>query len=367
MDLPRLTSENPHPLTKSLTKHVPQSQTRPPARPSQPSRPPGRGPASPPAGRPVARPSRSRTAAVQDQSRQDRKRRLTINDAVHEGGRLTQRDHQVIALLADHQVATAEQLARVAFPNPVRARCRLVLLAQRGVLARFRPYQRPGSMPFHYALGALGAMLHAAATGAQIPTPANTERNLVRLSQSRTLDHARGVVEFFTLLHATARRTSGATLDLWWNEVKAAAACVGIVRPDGIGQWIEHTPDATRTVGFLYEHDTGSEPLRVLLDKISKYCELGAAGNVRPVLVQLPNPARETNLHRAIRERYGPAGPAAVFLATTNTAHLAALGDPAGPIWTPVDRHAGRYRLTALPGYRGRLNPSNPLDLFGRA
>ncbi|GAA5176678.1 hypothetical protein GCM10023321_85660 [Pseudonocardia eucalypti] len=292
---------------------------------------------------------------------------MTINDAVREGGRLTQRDRQVIALLADHQVATAEQLARVAFPNPVRARCRLVLLAQRGVLARFRPYQRPGSMPYHYALGTLGAMLHAAAAGASIPTPATTERNLVRLSQSRTLDHTRGVVEFFTLLHATARRTPGATLDLWCNETTAAEACIGIVRPDGIGQWTEHTPAGSRTVGFLYEHDTGTEPLRVLLDKIGKYGELGAAGNVRPVLIQFPNPARETNLHRAIRERYGPAGPAAVFLATTNTAQITALGDPVGPVWTPVDRYAGRYRLTALPGYRGRLNPSNPLDLFDRA
>lgn len=246
-----------------------------------------------------------------------------------------------------------------------------MLLATRGVLARFRPYQRPGSMPYHYALGPLGAMLHAAAGGASIPTPANTERNLVRLSQSRTLDHARGVVEFFTLLHATARRTPGMALDLWWNETTAAEACIGMVRPDGIGQWTEHTPAAVRTVGFLYEYDTGSEPLRVLLDKIGKYGELGAAGNMRPVLIQLPNPAREANLHRAIRERYGPGGPAVVFLATTNTAHLAVMGDPAGPIWTPPGAHPGRYRLTALPSYHGqrhgRMNPANPLDLFGRA
>ena len=70
--------------------------------------------------------------------------------ALSEGRRLTSRDHHVVELLAEHKALTADQVARVAFPNATRARHRLLILVQRGVLVRFRHGRRlpgPGRSP----------------------------------------------------------------------------------------------------------------------------------------------------------------------------------------------------------------------------
>lgn len=94
---------------------------------------------------------------------------VRLSEAIAAGRSLTDRDHQVITLLGEHQALTAEQIARVAFPNDHRARHRLVELTRRGVLARFRHCHRPGSLPWRYTLGLLGAAIRAAETGAPLP------------------------------------------------------------------------------------------------------------------------------------------------------------------------------------------------------
>ena len=72
---------------------------------------------------------------------------ISLFHTLSETQRLTPRDHHIITLLADHHVLTAEQLVGVGFPNSTRARHRLLLLHQRGVLARFRRYVWPGTQP----------------------------------------------------------------------------------------------------------------------------------------------------------------------------------------------------------------------------
>lgn len=291
------------------------------------------------------------TKAVQDPQG---RRRDPVAAAMREGHRLTPRDHQMLALLADLRVATAEQLARVGdFPNGQRARSRLPKLVAREVLARFRPYQRPGSAPYHYTLGPVGAVIRAAATEAPFPTRAQFNRDHTRLQQSRTLAHRVGVVEFVSLLYATARRIPGAQLVDWLPEHVAARPCIGLVRPDGYGEWAEHTATGTRRLGFFYEYDTGSERLSTLVGKIDRYAQLPAQTRIwRNVLIQLDSATREANFHRALSVEYGPAGPVGVMVATTHTAQVHALGDPAGPIWWPAGTTRGRYRLTALPAHQ---------------
>lgn len=73
--------------------------------------------------------------------------------------------------------------------------------------------------------------------------------------------------------------------------------CHGIVRPDGYGRWVEHTPQDPREVEWLFEHDRGTETIDTLLGKIDKYTRLmteypriglpvlGSSGHSRGVVV----------------------------------------------------------------------------------
>jgi hypothetical protein len=272
---------------------------------------------------------------------------VKLADAVTESRRLTERDHQVLTLLGAHRAMTAAQLARVAFLSPDRARHRTYELARCGMLARFRRYRRPGSAPWIYTLGLLGAAVLAAQHGEPLPKPADILNRVLRLHHAPGLDHTLGVNDFFTRLAAAARVTPGCALSQWWPESTTATALGGLLRPDGYGEWTEHG----NTLGFFAEHDRGTETLGTLLSKIDKYAELAAAGVSRPVLIELPSAAREANLHTVIHRRHGPTGPPATLIATTHTTHPDATTNPAGPVWwptTPAEATARRYRLTHL-------------------
>jgi len=271
-------------------------------------------------------------------------RPATLADAISEGSRLTERDHLVISMLAEHKVMTAEQLARVAFGNGSRARHRLLILHQRGVLARFR-HQRPDARHWIYTLGMLGTAVHAVRTGAALPRPAEITKRVLRLHYSPTLGHLLGVNDFFTRLIGHARTDAHAELSAWWSEAKAAHACGGIMHPDGYGEWTEHGA----AVGFFYEHDTGTETLAALLGKVERYTELADTGITRPVLFDLPTAGRETNLYQALTRRYGPTGPPTPIATTSpypsggHEHH-----NPAGPIWLAAGAGPGRLRLIEL-------------------
>ena len=65
----------------------------------------------------------------------------------------------------------------------------------------------------------------------------------------------------------------------------------------------------------------------------------------RPVLLHLPNSARETRLHQAITRCHGARGPAALIATTTH--ELSATAGPAARIWRPAGS-AGRLALAEL-------------------
>ena len=55
-------------------------------------------------------------------------------------GHLTDRDRELVRLVARHRVLTTDQLAALAFGNITTARHRLTVLVRLGLLRRFRPH-----------------------------------------------------------------------------------------------------------------------------------------------------------------------------------------------------------------------------------
>jgi hypothetical protein len=208
-----------------------------------------------------------------------------------------------------------------------------------------------------YTVGQRGAAILAAATEAPAPRPSDTAEKILRLQHSPKLAHMLGVVEFFTLLHAAARSLPGAALAEWWSEESISPDCHGIVRPDGFGRWVEHTPHGPQEVEWLYEHDRGTEKIDTLIGKLDKYARLRTE-HPRidyPVLIELPNHIREANLHQRLNRRKPRAGWRHVIVATTNTDYIRAAGhNPAAPVWWLAGTDRTRHRLINLPA------PSQP-------
>lgn len=287
---------------------------------------------------------------------------------------LTRRDAALLSYLAEHRVLTSLQVARLLFGSYARSRARLAALYDRGVLARFRRDIWPGSEPWRYTLGPVGAVVHAAATGESLPRPATVTEKTLRLANSSHTEHLLGVNDFFTNLAGWSRThqphngsdgsqgtgggddsgedhvaDAGGVLSRWMPEHAIARTCGDIVRPDAYGEWTVHG----RTVGFFYEHDTGTEPLDVLVGKVAKYGDLAQAGIARPVLFRLPSSTREHNLREAMTRSWPARTP--VPVATTAADQVGpptydiapASPCPAEAVWLPAGRHR-RVRLADL-------------------
>ena len=71
----------------------------------------------------------------------------------------TDRDRDLVRLVAVHRVLTTGQLTALGFGNLTTARHRLSALVRLGLLRRFRPHPPIGSAPWHYVLGPTGAAM----------------------------------------------------------------------------------------------------------------------------------------------------------------------------------------------------------------
>jgi hypothetical protein len=252
-------------------------------------------------------------------------------------GRLTDRDRALCRLLHQHRVLTTPQLIDLAFPSRNAAEHRLAILHQLGVLDRFRPHHTPGSAPYHYVLGPLGAALLAAEAD-QEPAQLGYRRDrTLALAHSQRLAHLLGVNSFFCALARAARQDPGAALEVWWSEQRCAAQWGRLVHPDGYGRWREQQ---TR-VDFFLEYDRGSEPVGRLAGKLAGYLELAhASGIATPLLLWLPGSAREAAARRALAGSSLP-----VATAIPHPTHT-----PAGPVWLPLHQPGPRRRLIELRG-----------------
>jgi DNA-binding CsgD family transcriptional regulator len=257
---------------------------------------------------------------------------------VAELARLTIRDRRILALLAEHATFTTDQIAALAFGSLGRTRNRLATLHQRGLLDRFRHYQRPGSQSWRWTLAPLGATLLAAARGDPPPRPSAVRAATARLATSPTLNHRLAVNGFFVALAAHTRHHPDTRLTQWWNETRSRAAAGNLVRPDGHGLW--HADG--RAVPFWVEVDLGTEPLHRLTDKLTRgYAQLAGTRRCYPVLFWLPNPARETHLNTLLARTELPGG---LVVATAAPDQ----GHPAGPVWHTHGQPA-RLALADLP------------------
>ncbi|GDY33901.1 hypothetical protein GTS_55340 [Gandjariella thermophila] len=284
--------------------------------------------------------------------------------------RLTPRDRTVLELVAEHQVLTTEQLRALVFPSISRAQHRLLDLAEAGVLWRTQPYRAEGgSKPFHYLLGYRGAELLAAQQGTSPPRPSAHADRLRRILESPRLGHLLGVNQFFADLAGYSRRAGlgtpfspadgrprGEGLHTWRSEKWITEFYQHKITPDGYGCWYQDG----RWLGFFLEHDTGTEPLRRVADKLDRY----TAGSddrysdgwemarqlAGMVLFWVASRRREQGLRKALQAKHS-----VVPVATASRDH----GDPDGPageVWsvvTPDPHRARRVRLGELPAMIG--------------
>jgi hypothetical protein len=250
-------------------------------------------------------------------------------------GRLTDRDRALCRLLHQHRVLTTPQLIDLAFPSRNAAEHRLAILHQLGVLDRFRPHHTPGSAPYHYVLGPLGAALLAAEAD-QEPAQLGYRRDrTLALAHSQRLAHLLGVNSFFCALARAARGQPDAALEVWWSEQRCAAQWGRLVHPDGYGRWREQQS----RVDFFLEYDRGSEPPGRLAAKLPGYRALAQASEIAtPLLLWLPTPAREAAARQALSGSSLP-----VATATPHPDHT-----PAGPLWLPLHTSGPRRRLAQL-------------------
>ncbi|WP_407939992.1 replication-relaxation family protein [Micromonospora tarapacensis] len=255
------------------------------------------------------------------------------------------RDRWLIELLGEHQVFTTEQVAALCFDHLHTARNRLVLLNQRGILARFRDGVRPGSQQWRWTLDLIGLAYLAARADQPAPKPATVRQRVNRLATSPKLGHLLGVNGFFVDLAAHARTTPGAELSVWWSERTCRTVTGELVRPDGHGVWTEHGT----TVSFWLEWDQGTEQAHRVASKLDGYADLHrATGLNHLVLVWAPTPARETSL----RSRLARHPAVASGTLTVATGAGGTTEHPAGPVWAPATGTGDRVRLARLATHR---------------
>ncbi|MEV4416580.1 replication-relaxation family protein [Catellatospora sp. NPDC049609] len=263
--------------------------------------------------------------------------------------RLTPRDYTIAHLLTEHTALTTPQLTAALFGSPVTCQHRLHALRRMRFIDRFIRNEPRRPRPVCWVPGVLSARYVAMARGEHPPSVRTVHERAERTVASATLPHLLGVNGFFTALLAAARKDRGLRLARWWSERTATAAYGRRIQPDGHGVWV----DGSASVGFFLEYDTGSETLARIVDKLSSYQRLLAAGGPDyPVLYVLQNPRREEHLH----QRLSAGVPPGVAVASTNVL----LGDdPAAAVWR-LWPGGSRRRLADLPSSHGEPGPINP-------
>ena len=265
-------------------------------------------------------------------------------------GHLTDRDRELVRLVARHRVLTTDQLTALAFGNITTARHRLAVLVRLGLLRRFRPHLQTGSARWHYVLGPIGAALLGQEDRDEkrwLPM-VRADRQLA-LERSQRLGHMTGASWFFVALARHAREHGGGELLRWDGEGEASDYLYARSRelgprPDGLGVWAQDGTD----IAFLLEYDTGTEHLPQLVGKLTGYAEQARTNTAltMPLLFCFPTVRREQSARKAL------AATAASHDLQIATAAL----DPrvtcpaCGPAWMPLHGGHPPMRLIDLGG-----------------
>ncbi|MFL6072441.1 MAG: replication-relaxation family protein [Mycobacteriales bacterium] len=261
--------------------------------------------------------------------------------------RLTPRDRWLLHALHEYRVLTSTHIGQMLFGSQRATNARLHTLHQLRAVDRFRPLTPIGSAPWHYVLDDAGAAVLAAATGVTLAELGHRRDRALALAHSPRLAHLTGVNTLFTSLIAHARQHPGLRLALWWPEHRCRTVWGDLARPDAYGRWQhQHTNPRTSihrsphtSIDFFLEHDTGTEPLNRVADKLNGYADLAdATGITTPVLINLPSPRREAHLRQLLTHPPVP-------VATTNTSEYP---NPAIEVWLPPGADADAPRVSLL-------------------
>ncbi|MHB1849619.1 MAG: replication-relaxation family protein [Acidimicrobiales bacterium] len=250
--------------------------------------------------------------------------------------RLTERDRIILTMLYRHRVFTTDQLAEMYFDNLNTAQHRLTTLYKLRLVDRFQPLDhRYASLPYHYVLGELGAMVVAAERGEDPDTSRWRADKALAIGKSQRLRHLVGVNGFFSALVAESRRREDCDLSLWWSERHCASQFDRIAQPDGLGVWEE----AGNRVVFCLEYDRSTEALDRLGKKLKSYEDLQvASGHAYRILFCFGHPRREAGARRVLAQATVPVA----------TAALGPTQRPQDAIWAPIGYGTARLRLAEL-------------------
>ena len=221
--------------------------------------------------------------------------------------RLTQRDRSILTMLSRHRVFTTDQLAEMYFDNTNTAQHRLTTLYKLRLLDRFQPLDhRYASLPYHYVLDALGAVVVAAERGEDPDTSRWRPDKALAIEKSQRLRHLVGVNGFFSGLLAESRRREDCDLSLWWSERHCASQFDRIAQPDRLGVWEE----AGNRVVFCLKYDRSTEALERLEKKLKSYEYLqGASRHAYRICFCFGHPRRETGARRVLDKSHRPRWP----------------------------------------------------------
>lgn len=258
--------------------------------------------------------------------------------------RTTARDRWLLSMTAEHRVLTAEQITTLAYGTLRSANRRLATLTELKLVERFRAnIDRHGAQPYRYILGPAGALLVAAAHDLTPKQFGYDRAKLHRQAYRADLEHTLGCNSLLTTLAAQHRTRPHHRLTVWWDQDSCLPVWGDVIRPDAYAVYT--APDSARALaecGFFFEYDTGTESLTQLVGKLRGYTRHGDAyGGHRPVLIHLPDTAREHALHARITA----SASCPVPVATATGPRLAE------PVWRPVGGHERRLALAQLPAH----------------
>ena len=273
--------------------------------------------------------------------------------------RTTPRDRYLAAMLFEHRVLTSEHIARLAFTTLRRANQRLAELTELGVVDRSRANPAVyGSSPYLYTLGPEGAQLVAGERDTTMKGLRYDRGVFLRQAVRRDLPHTLGCNSVMVRLATRHRTLPEVRLRGWLGALSCmhkwgdpASIFDDAVRPDAyaVTSGEAELADKHSRFAWFFEYDTGTESINQLARKLTGYRRFAHNHNGHyPVLIHVPNAARETRLREVIAEIYGV--PCTVPVATTTSDDLGAA------VWRIVtDEHlsapvyAGqRYPLSAL-------------------
>lgn len=235
----------------------------------------------------------------------------------------TRRDLRLCLDLHEHRVLTTHQIFELRFPSLRRAQRRLLLLQQRDIVERFRPFRSSGSHPWHYILGEVGIDIVAAWRGKDRKELGVRIDRVRAIAYSPMLPHLMEVNGFFSRMAYRCRGDLGLRLAEWWSERRCAAEWGGMVRPDGLGRL--RCPGAD--VRFFLELDRGTESSSRLEEKLARYARVARFPDAPAALLFLfPTQRREAEARRVLFN--------CGMLVLTGSRATAA-EDPLGPFWLP--------------------------------